>query len=644
MEGHLFESHRGMGLLGRTIHGLRFAHSCGRPSPTEFKRSPAGPGVTIRSDPGSLGTTRSTPTEDRRNNPRVPSPKGRKPWLKWTVFGTTLAEELHLPLWEAITDRGLSYPSVVLVEFDPQASWYEAVVTLTAQALRLGKPTDVHVFTRLVNDATSVLSRLGLDVPSLLASDQLRIIDSYTAQTGTSPSEAPGGPDSFMVRSVKLSDWGDATERLLKSEVPESDKGRLHIEGNLTVLASFNPENEILAFWRTRLLPLFHRRGSILVVGVAVGVCSDSFYRQLEALCDGIVEFRGVEEGGRIEQRVRVKAMRGRPIDSRWRQLKVSASGELSVAGKDLGSKEAGTPDFVSVLARSELEGGLRKFLANLSEIDLSRFRVLGGYTRFEEPARNLLKDFRLKVLGAVRRTQPKTENFLLWAPPGSGKTFFVHELAAGLGDEVGFAEINLASTNEAAFRAQLQSIDQSKGSTLAFVDEVDSKPSEPWPYEALLPYLEPPEPRAAARTFLLAGSSGVNIEGLKQGVRERPKGADLLSRIPSANDLSLPAMTREDRILVAVANLSEASRHQGRGLKEVEKLALFYIALNPQLVSPRQLREFVFRGVERSPVGDDRLKFDHFFPAGDPESKEFWVSARSAAPELVGTFVRFKS
>lgn len=98
--------------------------------------------------------------------------------------------------------------------------------------------------------------------------------------------------------------------------------------------------------------------------------------------------------------------------------------------------------------------------------------------------------------------------------------------------------------------------------------------------------------------------------------------------------------MTPGDRILMVAANLRQAGRDLGRPVSEVEKLGLYYVAVSPQLGSARQIREFVLRCLEHVPVGEDRIKYDHLFSAGDSQSKEFWVKARSNAPALINSYV----
>ena len=62
-------------------------------------------------------------------------------------------------------------------------------------------------------------------------------------------------------------------------------------------------------------------------------VASDSFYRQFESLSDGIVEFKTQETEGQIEHLLRVRALRGRKIDTRRHRLELTGAGEVKVGG-----------------------------------------------------------------------------------------------------------------------------------------------------------------------------------------------------------------------------------------------------------------------------------------------------------------------
>src|SRR5690242_18168385 len=130
----------------------------------------------------------------------------------------------------------------------------------------------------------------------------------------------------------------------------------------------------------------------------------------------------------------------------------------------------------------------LVSLVRGLSSVRMDDYAVVGSYMRFGEPVREQLKDARLRIAEACAQPAKRRDNHLLWAAPGSGKTYFVEQVAASL-PEVAYAELNLAKLAEAAFRDGLaQAI--AGGPTICLIDEVDAKPDEPWPYEALMPHL----------------------------------------------------------------------------------------------------------------------------------------------------------
>src|SRR2546426_11995420 len=93
--------------------------------------------------------------------------------------------------------------------------------------------------------------------------------------------------------------------------------------------------------------------------------------------------------------------------------------------------------------------------LLNLNHIDLARFEVVGNYVRFDEKRRHALKDFRRKVMAGVDGPLGSKENYVIWGPLRSGKTFLVQELPRSMG-EPAYVELNVAESNEARYGCQV--------------------------------------------------------------------------------------------------------------------------------------------------------------------------------------------
>jgi len=285
-----------------------------------------------------------------------------------------------------------------------------------------------------------------------------------------------------------------------------------------------------------------------------------------------------------------------------------------------------------------------RSFIVAMNRLALRQYCVVGKFTRYDETVRNALKDVRQKIAAGFDRPSRKRENHLFWAAPGSGKTYFAQQVATSLPQTIHYQECNLAKCSQEEFLSGLAQLDAGNKPYLCLIDEVDAKPKEVWPYEVLLPYLDANVDRGAHCAFLLAGSYGANLIEIKNRIASRPKGADLLSRIPDGNEYEIPPMGLGDRLLVVLSQFRQAGQEMSREVQAVEKLGLYYIALNSRLANARQLRELAVRAIERLPTGEDRVKYDHLFGAGDPENKAFWMQSLPAAADLANRFVALEN
>jgi TolB-like protein len=281
-----------------------------------------------------------------------------------------------------------------------------------------------------------------------------------------------------------------------------------------------------------------------------------------------------------------------------------------------------------------------RELLLSLGELDFERYSVVGPCLRFEETSRNHLKDLRHRVGQAFLSRRSTPTNFLLWGAPGSGKSYLVGEIARSLPPEVKYLELNMTQQEAGGLQEALEGFLSARAPGLCFLDEVDAKPDQAWPYEVLLPFLEPSAPLDHPVVFCLAGSGGTSLEGFMERLRARPKGTDLLSRIPRGNAFRVDSLGMGDRILVSAVQLLLAGQKEGHRIEEVEKLALYYLAVHPGYASARQLRSRAADCAQRVPGTETRIRYDDLFPAGDPENKRFWTRLGAARAGLEGAFV----
>jgi class 3 adenylate cyclase/TolB-like protein/Tfp pilus assembly protein PilF len=227
---------------------------------------------------------------------------------------------------------------------------------------------DYHTFTHVPSDIRTNLEKLGLNVKTLEDNDSLRIVDSYTVQTGIGePEKAPGY--TVDTSSVSMDDWTKADIKDAGEPVQESDKQRFHVDDDTSILVQFNGETKVVTHFRTQTVPFARRREMSSFHSVLRGVFSDSFYAQFESFCDGIFEFKSEDSAQGLVHSMRVRAMRGSPHDSSWRRIRLQDTGEVGLDGN-------ASPSIKSFVEESGAMQGERR-LAAIMFTDMVGFTAL---------------------------------------------------------------------------------------------------------------------------------------------------------------------------------------------------------------------------------------------------------------------------
>ena len=239
----------------------------------------------------------------------------------------SLAGNLRIPVLDALVPGGLSYGTAHLVEFEPQSLWYDTSLTICAQALKRGAKTEYHSLMHLPGDIRQRVADQGVDVEKVEDEGIFRINDAYTPSAGI---EIPEGSRKSHHGSVNIATW-DRTQKGHIERPPDEEKGWVHIDDDLSAMLQYNDENEFHKTMRDTNIPWARSLGLIIFQPVAIGLHPDSFYRRMESVCDGIMEFRALDEGGRVENYARVRMIRGKALDSSWKLLKIRENGEVGI-------------------------------------------------------------------------------------------------------------------------------------------------------------------------------------------------------------------------------------------------------------------------------------------------------------------------
>ena len=241
-----------------------------------------------------------------------------------------MSKPLAIPLLNGLVEGGFEYGQLLLVVYEPDSLWYDTSLTIAARSVKDGIRVEYHSYEHLPGKIREAFTALGLDVKKLEEDDKLRILDSYTIQTGLGSPEKKSR-STLSVQPLKLSDSSIEFAQQIKAGIPEVDKGWLHIDDNWGVMLQYNDEKVVLNFSRTRMPFWVSSRESTFIIAIMTGIASEAFYKQYVAVYDGIIDFRSEEKSGHVEHLVRVRLMRRKKYDSRWHKLQVLDKGEVAL-------------------------------------------------------------------------------------------------------------------------------------------------------------------------------------------------------------------------------------------------------------------------------------------------------------------------
>lgn len=227
----------------------------------------------------------------------------------------------RIPLIEELTTGPIPLGSQLLVEYDPASQWYGASLTITAGWLKSGGISATYnTYVQPPDDVRSGLKRLGIDTESFEREDKLGIANYYTATLGQKP-------DRGIFLKVSEESIRYQAEGMKAPPAP----GHLNVSDDESTYARFNDEKAWVELELTRYLPGSKMRKVTQVVGVMAGTQSDWAYKRLEGACDGIIDFKLGETGGRTQSVMRIRNMRNVRFDSQWHPLRISENFEVTL-------------------------------------------------------------------------------------------------------------------------------------------------------------------------------------------------------------------------------------------------------------------------------------------------------------------------
>lgn len=282
--------------------------------------------------------------------------------------------------------------------------------------------------------------------------------------------------------------------------------------------------------------------------------------------------------------------------------------------------------------------------IKSMDEYDLARYTVVGSYMRYDRSVYTDLVSLYEGIKSSLIAGTKERANYLVCAPPGSGKTYLIEQIAESLKGQISFVDIDLSKHSESEVRNKLDSVGRGSKNCLCMIDEIDGAVGQEWPYEAIYKKLDinkKPDIKTSA-VFVLIGSSGCDAYALKGAIELRYKAKDMIDRIPNTTQhyIHIPQLESGDVICVYLAKVIEASAKLGKNITSIDRLAVFYAAMtsNP---TPRQLQILAHNAVDRVDENKSVLLYDHHFNAGDEENKKFYNDHKKAVEALGKSRIR---
>jgi KaiC/GvpD/RAD55 family RecA-like ATPase len=193
--------------------------------------------------------------------------------------------------------------------YDPDSQYGSLLVNIAAGHLESGGDLLYLVSSRPVVEIRKQFQELGVEIEGYEARDHAVLFDVYSTQMGVKSSEKYQSAASNLNEvSINVSE-----------SAPQWPAGTLVIGESFSQMA-FNQENVFAKFSR-KMVGVWRNQGTVLIVGLAVGLHTPEFYQGMKLVADGAFEVTLREHSGEIINTFRARSMKGKISDTRWRQI-----------------------------------------------------------------------------------------------------------------------------------------------------------------------------------------------------------------------------------------------------------------------------------------------------------------------------------
>ena len=228
---------------------------------------------------------------------------------------------LDIPIISDILNRSIPRGSVLVLLYEPSAQWLSLILTIASELLRRGHVVGI---TTTITPPEQVRQRLAIALPNLRDPElakQLTVIDWYTWTTGKKSTERRS------VDSLGLAQFNIQDSRYQRDDSPLYDF--LAVD-NLSAFLKYNDERAFMQ-WLDKTIGRMREMKGVRLYCFLKHFHSESFYANLEAMADGVIDLDIQVRGNHLENVIRLKSMKGVQHPTDWRTLRITTTGFLKV-------------------------------------------------------------------------------------------------------------------------------------------------------------------------------------------------------------------------------------------------------------------------------------------------------------------------
>lgn len=221
---------------------------------------------------------------------------------------------VQIPILHGLIPEGVPYRTAIIIEYDPDSSYYQILESTVHDLLRAGQVVSFFDYTRFPDQVREDLRALGSDIDELEARGMFHLYDGYSATLGIKSKE------KLALESLKVADISLYFLKMTKDENPiRNDVG---FSDSGTVGLRYNDERAFLDWYATRVIPRVKLHDRISFSAFVTGVHSEAFYKSIEDMCDGVVDVRFDDSAGLPRTKLRVRAFKVGRFNGSWRHVK----------------------------------------------------------------------------------------------------------------------------------------------------------------------------------------------------------------------------------------------------------------------------------------------------------------------------------